>query len=64
MPPRPRGNLTRQLLAAGAVVSAFDPVVRTLPEEFKEIRLATDIYAAAERADAVLLTRKLGDHHG
>ena len=51
----PALDIARQLLAAGAAVSAFDPVVRTLPEGFEDIRLATDVYSAAERADAVVL---------
>jgi nucleotide sugar dehydrogenase len=51
----PALDIARQLLAAGAAVSAFDPVVKTLPGEWKEIRLASDVYAAADRADAVVL---------
>ena len=35
-------------------VSTFDPVVKALPEEFKDVRLADDVYAAADRADAVV----------
>jgi nucleotide sugar dehydrogenase len=52
----PALELARRLLAAGAVVSAFDPVVKTLPEEFDAIRLTRDAYDAADRADAVVVT--------
>lgn len=52
----PALDIARRLLAAGAVVSAFDPVVKALPEDFRAIRLAGDVYEAAERADAVVLT--------
>jgi len=51
----PALDIAGQLLAAGAAVSAFDPVVKTLPGEWKEIRLAPDVYAAADRADAIVL---------
>ena len=52
----PALDIARRLLAAGAVVSAFDPVVKTLPEDFRAVRLAGDVYEAADRADAVVLT--------
>lgn len=52
----PALDIARRLLAAGAAVSAFDPVVKALPEEFRAVRLADDAYAAAERADAVVVT--------
>lgn len=52
----PALDIARRLMAAGAVVSAFDPVVKALPKEFKDVRLADDVYAAADRADAVVLT--------
>ena len=52
----PALDIARRLLSAGAAVSAFDPVVKVLPEEFKAIRLAHDIYEAADRVDAVVLT--------
>jgi UDPglucose 6-dehydrogenase len=51
----PALDIALRLLAAGAAVSAFDPVVTALPEEFEDIRLAPDVYAAADRADAVVL---------
>ena len=52
----PALDLARRLLAAGAVVSAFDPVVKVLPEEFSAVRLTRDAYDAADRADAVVVT--------
>ncbi len=52
----PALDIARRLLAAGAAVSAFDPVVKALPEEFEDVRLADDVYTAADRADAVVLT--------
>ena len=38
------------------MVSAFDPVVKVLPEEFGAVRLTRDAYDAADRADAVVVT--------
>lgn len=52
----PALDIARRLLAAGAVISAFDPVVKSLPDEFKAIRLTRDAYDAADRADAVVVT--------
>lgn len=52
----PALDIARRLLAAGAAVTAFDPVVKALPEEFAGIRLAHDPYEAADRVDAVVLT--------
>jgi UDPglucose 6-dehydrogenase len=52
----PALDIARRLLAAGAVVSAFDPVIKVLPEEFGAIRLTRDAYEAADRADAVVVT--------
>jgi nucleotide sugar dehydrogenase len=51
----PAVDIARRLLAAGAVVSAFDPVVKTLPDECNAVRLASDAYEAADRADAVVV---------
>lgn len=51
----PALDIARRLLAAGAAVSAFDPVVKSLPAEFADVRIADDVYAAAERADAVVV---------
>lgn len=52
----PALDIARRLLSAGAVVSAFDPVVKALPEAFGAVRLAHDVYEAAYRADAVVVT--------
>ena len=52
----PALDIARRLLAAGAVVSAFDPVVKALPEELGSVRLTRDAYDAADRADAVVVT--------
>lgn len=52
----PALDIARRLLAAGAVVSAFDPVVKSLPQGFGAVRLAHDVYEAADRVDAVILT--------
>ncbi len=46
-------ELCRQLLVAGADVSAFDPAVKALPEEFNSVLLAGDISATLAGADAV-----------
>lgn len=51
----PALDIARRLSAAGAVVSAFDPVVKTLPQEFSSVRMARDVYEAADRSDAVVL---------
>ncbi|MCK0173773.1 UDP-glucuronate decarboxylase [Mycolicibacterium sp. F2034L] len=51
----PALDIARRLLAAGAVVSAYDPVVKALPADYGSIRLAPDAYEAADRADAVVL---------
>ena len=52
----PALDTARRLLAAGAVVSAFDPVVKALPEEFAAVRLTRDAFDAADKADAVVVT--------
>jgi len=52
----PALDIARRLIAAGAVVSAFDPVVKALPDEFGAIRLTRDAYEAADRADALVVT--------
>jgi UDPglucose 6-dehydrogenase len=51
----PALDIARRLLAAGSVVSAYDPVVKKLPDDLEAVGLATDAYDAAERADAVVL---------
>ena len=52
----PALDIAQHLLCAGAVISAFDPIVKSLPEEFAAIRLTRDAYEAADRADAVVVT--------
>jgi UDP-glucose 6-dehydrogenase len=44
------------MISAGSTVSAYDPVVKRLPEDLGPVRLASDVYDAATRADAVVLT--------
>jgi UDPglucose 6-dehydrogenase len=51
----PAVELADRLLATGAFVSAYDPVVKELPDHLSDIRLGTDPYDAADRADAVVL---------
>jgi UDPglucose 6-dehydrogenase len=51
----PALDIARRLLAAGSIVSAYDPVVKKLPDDLAAIRLATDVYDAADRVDAVVL---------
>jgi nucleotide sugar dehydrogenase len=51
----PALDIARRLMTAGAIVSAFDPVVKSLPEEFHAVRLTRDAYDAADRADAVVV---------
>ena len=52
----PALDIARRLLAAGANVSAFDPLVKVLPEGLAAVRLTRDAYDAADRADAVVVT--------
>jgi UDPglucose 6-dehydrogenase len=51
----PALDIARRLLASGARVSAYDPIVKELPAELGPVRIATDPYDAADRADAVVL---------
>ena len=48
-------ELCRQLSAAGAKVSAFDPAVTNLPAELNAVSLAGDISAAVAGADAAVI---------
>lgn len=52
----PALDIAKRLIAAGALVSAFDPVVKSLPDDYSGVRLAADVYEAANRVDAVVLT--------
>jgi UDPglucose 6-dehydrogenase len=46
-------ELCQQLLAAGAIVTAFDPAVKSLPKELNSISPAADIATALTGAEAV-----------
>jgi UDPglucose 6-dehydrogenase len=48
-------ELCRQLLAAGAKVSAFDPAVKNLPPELSAVSLAADIPGALTGAEAAAI---------
>jgi len=52
----PAVEIIRRLHTAGAVVSAFDPIVKAVPElgELK-LRLGTDAYDTVDRVDAVVI---------
>jgi UDPglucose 6-dehydrogenase len=51
----PALDIAARLIAAGCVVSAYDPQVKQLPEGLEAVRLTTDAYDAADRTDAVVL---------
>jgi UDPglucose 6-dehydrogenase len=58
----PALEIIHRLRAAGAVVSAYDPVVKQLPDsESVGVRLAADAYDAADRADAVVVVTEWDD---
>jgi UDPglucose 6-dehydrogenase len=48
-------EVCRQLLDTGAELIAYDPLVRVLPEDLKMIKILSDVAAAVDRADAVLI---------
>jgi UDPglucose 6-dehydrogenase len=48
-------ELCKQLFAAGANVSAFDPAVKNLPDELSNIRLASEIAVVLNGAEAVAI---------
>jgi UDPglucose 6-dehydrogenase len=48
-------EIARELVRLGAQVSAFDPVIRTLPASAPPIELAQDAAGALARADATLI---------
>ncbi len=50
----PALTIARSLIAKGAVVKAYDPMVKEIPE-IPELKTTADPYAAVERADAVVL---------
>ncbi len=47
-------HIARRLVELGATVSAHDPVVKSLPQ-VPALKIADDPYAAADRADAVVV---------
>lgn len=51
----PALDIARRLIAAGAVLTAYDPVIKELPDEFGAVRLTGDACEAADRADAVVV---------
>jgi nucleotide sugar dehydrogenase len=52
----PALDVIRRLQASGALVRAYDPVVRGLAgDEFAEVAMAVDAYDAVRRADAVVV---------
>ena len=51
----PSIEIIRRLYAAGAIVSAYNPVVKDVPELDVPVRIGTDAYDAAERANAVVI---------
>jgi UDPglucose 6-dehydrogenase len=48
-------ELCRQLLAAGAVVTAHDPAIRELPADLRAVLLAADLPSALAGADAAMV---------
>jgi UDPglucose 6-dehydrogenase len=48
-------ELCKKLLTAGASVSAFDPAVKSLPDELKSISLGSEIAEALKGADATVV---------
>ncbi|HEU5033497.1 MAG TPA: UDP-glucose/GDP-mannose dehydrogenase family protein [Mycobacteriales bacterium] len=52
----PAVDVIRRLHAAGAVVSAYDPVVKHVPAlDDLPVRISSDVYDTADRADAVVV---------
>jgi UDPglucose 6-dehydrogenase len=48
-------ELCKQLLEAGANVSAFDPAVKNLPAEFAKVQLGSEISGSVKDAEAVVI---------
>ena len=59
----PAVEIARSLISAGAFVRAHDPLVRAVPD-CPSLVVASDPYAAAERADAVVLVTEWPDYLG
>ena len=48
-------ELCKKLLEAGARVTAFDPAVKSLPPELKQVSLAADVASALKGVDAAVI---------
>jgi len=48
-------ELCQQLLTAGAKVSAFDPAVKSLPDDLADVSLTADLATAVRGADAAVV---------
>ncbi len=59
----PAVDIARRLLHAGALVTAYDPIVRDVPD-LTMLRIADDPYDAADRADAVLIATEWDEFTG
>jgi nucleotide sugar dehydrogenase len=58
----PALEIIRRLHTGGAVVSAYDPIVKEAPELGDvPLRFASDVYDAADRADAVIIATEWED---
>lgn len=51
----PSVEIIRRLLLAGCSIAAYDPLVKDLPPDLPAVRVASDPYSAAERADATVV---------
>jgi UDPglucose 6-dehydrogenase len=52
----PSVEIIRRLYVAGAVISAYDPIIKKIPElDDVPLRIGVDVYDAADRADAVVI---------
>jgi UDPglucose 6-dehydrogenase len=61
----PALEIVRRLHTAGAVVSAYDPIVKDVPElSDVSLRIASNAYDAADRADAVVVATEWEEFAG
>jgi UDPglucose 6-dehydrogenase len=56
----PSITIASELLSRGAIVRAYDPMVKQIPE-LPELHTGTDPYSVIERADAVVLVTEWDD---
>jgi UDPglucose 6-dehydrogenase len=49
-------EICQWLAAMGARITAYDPVVRALPAELTMVRLVSDVAAAVDQADAIVIS--------